>query len=497
MTVNALLRMTFLQLQRCISAPEVFWPTFITAGLMTAAWWLTIRRSDFSQARRALELAAVLGGVIALLWFFRFGRVDWAQNQDWQKEYTYGAALKAAVSTHTIPYYLWDPLQRTDRYLADLETIAAPHALLLAVLDVRQFIQLNILATFLVGAYALVRLGREVPLSPFTWIVFSTIFLFNGHIANHFGAGHLQWAAYFLLPWIYLCVVRASRGDETPGNATALALTLSAMIFIGGWHVFVWSWLYLLFFCVVSRRRLIFLGRASLIVAGLSAFRLLPAFATFGSGTNEFLGSYHHVSVLAAALVGDQYSTIDNLSWWEYDLYVGFTGLLLLVLGALPRKGPANRLGRDLLLPNAALLALSMYDLYAYTFFRLPGFVSERVATRLAVMTMLGLALAGCARLDKATLWRAGRVTAASVIVLLAGWLLALQLIVRTEVVRPLETRSAPPAVSTLRIKPVEAAYFRSVWAGAAISLVTLFVLADSFRRSGRSVGEPSQDVLT
>src|SRR5262245_2665679 len=344
--------MVYLQWQRCISAPEVFWPTLMTAGLMTAAWWLSIRRSDLSHSRRALEIVGVLGGVIALLWFFRFGRVDWAQNQDWQKEYTYGTALKESVATRTMPYYLWDPLQRTDRYLADLETIAAPHAPLLAVLDVSEFLHLNILAAFLVGAYALVRLGREVPLTPFMWTVFLAIFLFNGHITNHFGAGHLQWAAYFLLPWIYLCVVRASRGDETPGNAAALALTLSAMIFIGGWHIFVWSWLYLLFFCVVSRHRLVFLARVSLIVAGLSAFRLLPAFATFGSGANEFLGSYHRLYVLGVALVGDQHSTVDNLYWWEYDLYVGFAGLVLLLLGALPWKGPANRLGRDLLLPN-------------------------------------------------------------------------------------------------------------------------------------------------
>src|ERR1043166_7084177 len=93
--------MLYLQWQRCISAPEVFWPTLLTAGLMTAAWWLSIRRSDLSRSRRALEIVGVLGGVIALLWFFRFGRVDWAQNQDWQKEYTYGTALKEAVATRT------------------------------------------------------------------------------------------------------------------------------------------------------------------------------------------------------------------------------------------------------------------------------------------------------------------------------------------------------------------------------------------------------------
>ncbi len=487
------LRMVYAQWQRCFSAPEVFWPTLMTAGLLTAAWWLSIRRSDDSHARRALEIVGIVGGVVALLWFFRFGRVDWAQNQDWQKEYTYATALKQAVTGRTMPYYLWDPLQRTDRYLADLETIAAPHALLLAFLDVRAFLPLHILGAFLFGAYALVRLGREIPLTPFTWTVFLTIFLFNGHITSHFGAGHLQWAAYFLLPWIYLCVVRMSRGDETPANAIALALTLSAMIFIGGWHIFVWSWLYLLFFCVVSRRRLVFLARASLLVAGVSAFRLLPAFATFGSGANEFLGSYHHLDVLAAALVGDPRANLDNLYWWEYDLYVGFAGLVLLLLGTLPGKGRANRLARDLWLPNAALLALSMYDLYAYTFFRLPGFVSERVATRLAIMTMLGLALAGCARLDNGKLWRVGRATVATVAVLLAGWLLALQLVVRTEAVRPLETRAAPPVVSGLRNKPVEAIYFRSIWGGAAISLLTLLAIADSVRRSRvKAIGQPT-----
>ena len=47
------------------------------------------------------------------------------------------------------------------------------------------------------------------------------------------------------------------------------------------------------------------------------------------------------------------------------------------------------------------LVILSTFDIYKWTLFKLPGFVSERVATRLVIVGVLGLALVGSTQLDR------------------------------------------------------------------------------------------------
>ena len=88
------------------------------------------------------------------------------------------------------------------------------------------------------------------------------------------------------------------------------------------------------------------------------------------------------------------------LDQWELDTYVGGVGFILLCLGAAPFKASARKYLNFLLLPSAVLIILSFGDSYRETLFRLPGFVSERVTTRLLVVPVLWLALAGAVRAD-------------------------------------------------------------------------------------------------
>jgi hypothetical protein len=478
------LLLPFFHLRYLIHTPAVLWPAAVVAGFVGMAWVYQLRPRTDAKSSRVVEILGAGLGIAAILWFFRFGQVDWNQNQDWQKELTYSSALKEAVLHHQMPYYLADPFQGTERYLANLETMVAPHAVLLNSMSIMTFFVLHVMLVFSLGYCGLVLLRRELELSPFSWAVFLTIFLCNGHITSHLGTGHTQWVGYFLLPWVLLCLVRAARGDCGIKNAAAMALSLSAMITIGGWHVFIWSFLFTLFFCLTSLTRLMFLARLSVMVACLSAFRLLPALVTFGGGSNVFLGSYRQLWILAAALVGEPRSIIDDLYWWEYDTYIGYVGFLILCLGAIPAREPARRFTNALLLPCAALLALSMYDVYADTFFHLPGFVSERVATRLLIMTVLGLSLVGCVRLDEWQIWRAHRPTVATVAALLAGWFLVVELVARAEGVRPVRSSVAeiPLVTNALKAFPVEAPYYWSVWVGVACSVVALVAVTMLFR---------------
>jgi hypothetical protein len=138
---------------------------------------------------------------------------------------------------------------------------------------------------------------------------------------------------------------------------------------------------------------------------------------------------------LLAALVATPIRD-DLLDPWELDAYVGYTGFLLLCLGIIPFRQSAKRFLNVLLLPTAALILLSLGDAYERTLFRLPGFVSERVTSRFIILPILWLTLAGCGRID--AWWRrAERPLARSLLVLLAVWFLAVQLVLRAQVWRP------------------------------------------------------------
>ena len=146
------------------------------------------------------------------------------------------------------------------------------------------------------------------------------------------------------------------------------------------------------------------------------------------------------------------------LDQWELETYVGGIGVILLGLGALRFREIGKRRMNLLLLPSAALIVLSFGDVYRETLFRLPGFVSERVTTRLLIVPVLWLALAGAARIDG---WNRRLTPVLFTMVLIGGWFLALQLLLRAQAWRP---HTGPPAnvlpAEVLKVMPVEPAYF-------------------------------------
>ena len=115
---------------------------------------------------------------------------------------------------------------------------------------------------------------------------------------------HLPWIAYFLVPWVLVSAVRTSRGDRSWRTVTMCAATFAAMILIGGWHVFVWSLLFMIFVCLLPLVRLSALVWIGVITALLAAARLAPAVATFGTGANTFISGYPSAASLLASLVG-------------------------------------------------------------------------------------------------------------------------------------------------------------------------------------------------
>jgi hypothetical protein len=220
-----------------------------------------------------------------------------------------------------------------------------------------------------------------------------------------------------------------------------------------------------------SKDRLLAILKASLMVAGLAAYRLLPGLATFGGGTNEFLGGYTPWLFISALLGGYQPGTT-VLEWHEYDIFIGWLGILLLIAGAIPFVS-SRRASDAFRFPSFVLIVLSLFNIYGQTLFRLPGFVSERVSTRFAIVGILGLVLSGLGRVEQ---WSNRNASAArywNALMLIAGWFLAVQLVLRAQTHRPAALIAmAQPVLDAIKPAEVERPYFWAVWLGLGITML-------------------------
>ena len=219
---------------------------------------------------------------------------------------------------------------------------------------------------------------------------------------------------------------------------------------------------------------------ASLLAVALSAYRLLPAVLTFGTGRNAFIGGYDSIGQLVASLVGIP-DTTPPLQLHEYDSFIGWVGFAVLCLALVPRKQKAQA---RLWAASGILIVLSMHPWYKLTLFNLPGFVSQRVATRMAMVGVLGLLLIGCRRLTELVPRGALQRPAVLAAAVLAGGWFATELALHAEALRPAVT--VPGALTgALKAGALELSYFSSVWIGVVVSLVALagVVRSSSWRR--------------
>jgi hypothetical protein len=223
--------------------------------------------------------------------------------------------------------------------------------------------------------------------------------------------------------------------------------------------------------CLGSPQRVVLLAEIGVVAALLAAARLAPGILTFGTGSNVFISGFPSAASVFDALIG---SPAPNalLDAWELDAYVGIVGFVLLIVGAFPFRESGKRFLNVMLLPSAMLVLLSLGHLYGDTLFRLPGFVSERVTTRLIVLPILWLTLAAVIRLD--TWWRRSSASIVrSIPLLIGGLLLAMQLVLRAQGWQPHAGTTDGPSISVVKSMSVERYYFWSFWIGVAVSIVT------------------------
>jgi len=332
--------------------------------------------------------------------------------EDWPKEFRYYSVLRQAVVERRLPLFLSRPILAGRKLLALPELNCTPPVLLLGLLSIPRYLLVDTLLNYAAGFAGLLLLRRRygLGLPPFAFLVL--IFFFNGHLVAHMAVGHSMWAAHFLLPFYVLGVLELVEGGRA-GTPALLAVVMFAILLRGGIHLFTWCVLFLLLLAAFNPRRMRAVGIALVGAAVLGAVRLAPAVFLSRHWHAAFLSGFPSLGDLWAALVSirsaadpQRGGVFGQLSWWEYDTYVGPCGLaLLLVYGiALAARQPAlaGRAERGLYGPMAVMVALSLGDTYlVLAVTPIPLLNAERVSARLLVLPLLVLATIAAVRMQR------------------------------------------------------------------------------------------------
>ena len=325
------------------------------------------------------------------------------------------AFLKDAVTKGKLPLHMPDSSALrgvTDRYLALPDMILSPQVLLLRWMSVGQFVLFHTWLMIGLGYWGLLQLKKRLDLSllSFTWIVL--LFFFNGHMISHYAVGHVTWGGTFLLSWFIELVCALLDGDRAAAWEAKMAFLLFAVFLQGSFHQFVWCVIFLGFLAVSNWKTFFPILRAGIAAGLLSAVRIIPPALQMEAFDDDFLGGYTRLIQVFNAFAKiippesslDQRRTGAVLGWWEFDIFLGIPGILVIAAGVIAWLLLRRRkLGfPGLIIPIAVLTAFSYKNIYQLMrFFRIPLFSGERVSSRFLILPVLFILILGIASLQR------------------------------------------------------------------------------------------------
>ena len=469
----------------------------------------TISLEHPGSESRALTVTvlAVLFAAGALHWilFLNYGNLTFKAH-DWGKEYIYYSLIRQAISTGRLPYHISVAFHGTPRFLALPEINLSPQILLLPLMSVGRFILVNMIILYSIGFIGCLLIKHRYSLSPMAFSLMFLLFNFNGHLTAHIGVGHSMWAGYFLLPLFFLFTSDMLERGSAGTGPIKVAFVLFAIILQGGFHIFVWCATFLILVLIFSWRHLRSLLFTLISAAALCAFRLIPAAFALVSKREKFIWSYPTLRDMLDAMVTIREQTPDRLrpwgtpGWWEYDVYIGVIGLIVLVyFGIYLRfsKRPELRdyayRAFDLPLFVASLFSLSYFHAFL-TRVPIPLLRSERVATRFLALPLVILIFISAVRFDRVL--RGLRhtvklriVSVAGLVVMALGFTDHSYLWSVTRLERIYRNRVVDLTIPEVLSRP-DATYKMLLWTSMGISIAAIVILVTlAYRRTRQMHG--------
>ena len=439
--------------------------------------------------------ALFLLGLSFWLSSFRMGNIPMSIS-DWPKEKQYCLILKQALTEKKIPYFISEPVQKTDMFLGLPETMVSPQIFLLKYISPGEFECFNAAFFYVLGFLGCLVIRNKFGLSLLSFTALFLLINFNGYTVSRMGVGHTQWFSVFLLPYFALLVFEL--GSVKAGSITALKLSLLFFVILlqGGFHIFVWCVFFLLAYMLADLKKWKSIALTLGISAVLSAFRLLPALVAYAGKDNAGSKGYPSLVTLLSAMIIPQDVNFQlyqgAFGWFEYNLFTDIFGFALIAwfgvfLGILVLLGKRSEKHPALIRIELKGIYIAMLVVLFFTFDRFYGvfaFVpflnSQSAALRMIIVPFTLAVVLACARFDT---FARGLKSAVSRALVFAGVLLmAGALVEHAELwkIKRLESVMPPGALLNLSLSIVErdAPFYKTaVLSGYLISLVALLIV--------------------
>jgi hypothetical protein len=334
---------------------------------------------------------------IVYWYLFYFRGAPAIAHGDWIKEQVYLNTLRLSLEQFLMPWSWEKSFYHSALFMANPEVVFTPDVLLLRVLSNNQFFYLHHCLFYTFGFFALHRISSTLKLRTSVYLLIYLLFNFNGYVTSHISEGHFQWTGYYLMPGFLLFLYQSSRYQAINRNDVLAGGVLGLLFANGSFHMAIWLSLFATLLFVFDRRSWLKFATVMVIGYSIGAFRIVPALIYFSPASTKGMQSgYTDFSLLLNALTqlrGHGYGATTLSGWWEYSLYVGFTGLLLLTAGFvlyLWSELKNKQLKQSWVLAAAVIFLLSLGNTWGIlSTFQLPFGSIERLSTRFIIIPFL------------------------------------------------------------------------------------------------------------
>jgi len=387
-------------------------------GALDVAWEALCGDARGATARRlfiGLLTVTYVCGALGWFEFLNHGQIPFTHG-DWaERMHFYYSVIHESLTLGHVPFFVSQDMTfghyETNLFLAVPELPFSPQFLLLRILGPGEYVLANTLLLYSIGFWGCVLLARRLRLSLVSLIALVLLFNFNGHLLGHLNAGHASWGGFFFLPYFFLFVNELVEDPRSRSNVAQLkiALVLGAMMLQGGVHIVVWCVLFLGLLAITTPATIAKATGAAVLGLLLSGFGLIPAAVVFWGYSRSFYVGFQNPGAFVEALVGVPAKLQANpLFRWEYDTFIGFVAVSLIVVfgfGESIRRLRASRAPAlaHLLLPAAVFAIFTFGDTYRILYeSRLPVLTAERVPSRFLVIAVLALLLVSLVQFNDA-----------------------------------------------------------------------------------------------
>lgn len=384
-------------------------------------------------------------GVLFWAWFLFAGEVNYLAD-DWPLTYQRFAVIKMGLEEGRWPFYaslfpqelvsgIFYYVQE-GRFLADVNLMTTPHAIFLRWFTVPQFFLFHVALLTLAGHYGLCAIRRRFPTSSVSFLLVFLLYFFGGYFSSKISIGHLINAGFFLWSWaLYLawCLFESSKNEDRSGSwklVCFVSLLLWVVLMQGSFHIFFHMLLFFSVCLIFSRKAAIYFLSANVLGILLGCYRIIPAYFLDGhaqtirkvhaglGGWLPAMGSSHSglipefwISGLVeslAVLRGPRF--LNAQVYWEWDAFIGWSGLVLLILGTFhllrtkKMDWSFSNSHTKMTLTVSVFLVFSVHMFYSllFQYVLAPiGFpVGERVPSRFIIIPLLFMILVSCYGFD-------------------------------------------------------------------------------------------------